>query len=130
MSDTLVDSSAWIAFLRGDAAAVRRVGPLLDKDRAAIWGPIAAEVLSGAPSRRDFDLLKRLLHGLEWLGDPPSLWERVADARFFLARKGSQASLVDLAIALAALDAGHTILTRGSDFRRIQTVVPVEVALF
>jgi predicted nucleic acid-binding protein len=130
VSDTLVDSSAWIAFLRGDAAAVRRVDPLLATDRAAIWGPIAAEVLSGAPSRKDFDHLKRLLHGLEWLADPPSLWERVADARFYLARKGAQASLVDLAIALTALDAGHTILTRDGDFRRIRTVVPVEVALF
>ena len=130
MSDTLVDSSAWISFFRGDLSAIRRIDPLLTEGRAATWGPIAAEVLSGVPLRRDFDLLKRLFHGLDWLSDPVSLWERVAEQRFFLARKGHPASLVDLAISLTAADAGHTLLTRDSDFRRIQTVIPIELDVF
>lgn len=130
MSDTLVDSSAWVAFLRGERPAVWRIDPLLADGRVAITGPISAEVLSGARSRADFDLLKRLLHGLEWLGEPSSLWERVAEHRFALARKGYQASLIDLTIALSALDAGHGLLTRDSDFRRIQAVIPVELQVF
>ena len=130
MSDTLVDSSAWIAFLRGEPPAVRRIDPLLARGRAATWGPIAAEVLSGAPSRKDFDVLKRVFHGLDWLTDPPALWDRVAEHRFALARRGYQASLVDLMIALSALDAGHALLTRDSDFRTIQSVIPIEVEVF
>jgi predicted nucleic acid-binding protein len=130
VSDTLVDSSAWIAFFRGERSAVRRIDRLLADGRVATWGPVAAEVLSGVPSRKEFDLLRELFGGLVWLADPASLWERVAEQRFLLARKGYQASLVDLAISLAASDAGHALLTRDSDFRRIQEGVAIELHLF
>ncbi len=130
MSDTLIDTSAWVSFLRGDRAAVRRIDPLLAEGRVAITGLLSAEVLSGVRSSGDFDLLKRLLHGLEWLPEPASLWERVAEHRFALARRGYQASLMDLTIALSALDAGHTLLTRDAAFRRIQALVPMELEIF
>ena len=130
MSDTLVDTSAWVAFLRGEEAAVRRVGSLLTDGRAAITGPISAEVLSGARSRREFETLKSLLEGLDRLEEPALLWERVAELRFALARNGYQASLIDLTIALSSLDAGHTLLTRDADFERIQAVVPMEIEVF
>lgn len=130
MSDILVDTSAWVAFFRGDAAAIRRVDPLLAEGRVAITGPVFAEVLSGARRAADFDLLNRLLRGLDRLAEPEALWDRVAEHRFALARRGYQASLVDLTIALAALDSGHTLLTRDSDFRRIQAVVPAELEIF
>ena len=74
--------------------------------------------------------MKELFQGLVWLADPSSLWERVAEQRFLLVRKGYQASLADLAISLAASDAGHALLTRDSDFRRIQEVVAIELDLF
>jgi predicted nucleic acid-binding protein len=74
--------------------------------------------------------LKRVFHGLEWLSDPTALWDRLAEHRFALARRGYQASLVDLMIALSALDAGHALLTRDRDFRRIQGVIPIEVEIF
>lgn len=130
MSDILVDTSAWVAFFRGDAAAVRRVDPLLVEGRVAITGPVFAEVLSGARRAADFDLLNRLLRGLDRLAEPEALWDRVAEHRFALARRGYQASLVDLTIALAALDSGHALLTRDLDFRRIQAVIPAELEIF
>lgn len=130
MSDTLVDTSAWVAFLRGDPAAVARIDSLLADARVAVTGPVIAEVVSGARNRADFDLLKRLLNGLDRLPEPASLWDRVGEHRYALARRGYQASLVDLTIALAALDAGHTLLTRDIDFRRIQSVVPAELDIF
>jgi predicted nucleic acid-binding protein len=130
LSDVLADASAWVAFLRGDAAAVRRIDPLLAEGRLAISGAVYAEVLSGTASRGDFDLLSRLLHGLEWLPDPGHLWERIAEGRFALARRGFQAAILDLIIALCALDGRHTLLTRDRDFLRIQTVVPFELEVF
>ena len=130
MSDVLADSSAWIAFLRGEAAAVRRIDPLLAEGRVAIAGAVYAEVLSGTTSRGDFDLLGGLLRGLEWLPEPQDLWERIAEARFALARRGYQAAILDLVIALCALEARHTLLTRDRDFARIQTVVPCELEVF
>ncbi len=130
MTDTLIDTSAWVAFFRGDPVAVRRVDPLLADGRAAVSGPIFAEVVSGARTTSHFELLKRLLGGLDRLDEPEGLWDRVAEHRFALARRGYQASLVDLTIALAALDSAHILLTRDRDFRQIQAVIPAELEVF
>ncbi len=130
MSLSVIDSSAWISFLRGDAAAIRRIDPLLAIGTVAVAGTIVAEVLSGAGSRAEFDHLKDLFEGLERLADPPDLWDRVAEARYALARKCHQASLVDLAIAFACLGGGHTLVTRDRDFRAIGRVLPLELEVF
>lgn len=130
MSLAVVDTSAWISFFRGDSAAIRRIDPLLAVGSAAITGPILAEVLSGAGSRAEFDRLRDLFQGLDRLADTPELWERIAEARYALARKGHQASLVDLSIALACLDGGHTLVTRDRDFRAIARVLPLELEVF
>lgn len=130
MRRTLVDSSAWVDFLRGDRAAVGRVGELLDEGAATVCGPVVAEVVSGARGVAEHALLKELFGGLEWLGDPAGLWPRVADYRFALTRGGFRAGLVDLAIAMAAFDSGLPLLTRDRGFARIRTVVPIELDLF
>jgi predicted nucleic acid-binding protein len=130
MSDVLVDSSVWVDFLRGDLASVKRVDPLLADGRAAITGPIYAEVISGARHRSVFGRLGLLLRSLDSIAPPAAVWEQVADSRFALARQGTQASLVDLLIAVTALHASHTLLTRDRDFSRIAAVLPVEVEIF
>ena len=130
MSATVVDSSAWIGFLRGDVAAVSRVDRLLSDGAVVVTGPIRAEVLSGAQTSGQYERLRRLFEGLIRMADPPDLWDRVAEYRFALARGGFQAEIVDLAVAVAALSGGHRLLTRDRDFARIRTVVPIELDLF
>jgi predicted nucleic acid-binding protein len=126
----LIDSSAWVDFLRGDRAAVRRVGDLLEEGVAMVCGPVVAEVVSGAQNVAEHVLLKELFGGLEWLADPQGLWPRVSDYRFALARGGFRAGLIDLAIATAAFDSGLPLLTRDRGFARIRAVVPIELDLF
>lgn len=130
MSEVLIDSSAWIDFLRGDAAAVKKVDPLLADGRAAISGPIYAEVVSGAQTRAVFDRLSLLFRSLNSLAPPALAWQQVAEARFALARQGTQVHLVDLLIAVTALHGGHSLLTRDRDFSIISKVIPVEVDVF
>ena len=130
MSDVLVDTSVWIAFFRGDPQAIARLDPLLRDDRAAVSGPIVAEVTSGARTPGAFRQLRARLGALTTLEPPPDLWDQVATARFSLARQETQAHLVNLLIALTASTAGHTLLTRDRDFPAIARVVPLDVELF
>jgi tRNA(fMet)-specific endonuclease VapC len=127
VSDLLVDSSIWIDFFRGAPSVERRLDAALEQDRVAVCGPIVAEVLSGAKTRADFVRVKDAFEGLALLPDPLDAWPRVGEARFALARRGTHAALVDVLIALTAAEAGHALLTRDSDFRRIAAVVPVEL---
>jgi len=119
-----------VDFLRGESSAVSRVDELLAEGRATLTGPIAAEVLSGVRSSAEYERLKRLFRGLDCAPDPVSLWPRLAEYRFALARGGFRAGIVDLAIAITALDAGRAVLTRDRDFERIRTVIPIELEVF
>ena len=130
MSDTLIDSSAWVAFFRGDPAAVTRIDPLLADARVAISGPIYAELLSGARSQPDFERLKTRLASLDWLEEPEDLWNDVARARFLLGRQGFQASIVDLMIAATANAMQQVLLTRDGDFIPIAKVIALDLQIF
>lgn len=130
MSDVLVDSSAWIDFFRGERASVSRVDPLLSDGRASICGPVLAEVTSGARTLAVFNELRARLRGLNQLSDPPDLWDRVAEARFRLARQGVQAHIADLTIAVTASAHGHVLLTRDKDFRAIAKTIAFDLDLF
>ena len=127
MSDLLIDTSIWIDFFRGTPDVVHRVDAALEHDRVAVCGPIVAEVLSGTRTRVEFARVRAAFEGLALLPDPLDAWPRVGEARFALARRGTQAALIDILIALTAAEADHTLLTRDSDFRRIAAVVPVEL---
>lgn len=89
-----------------------------------------AEVLSGAPTLAALARLRTLLRSLDWLSEPRDIWDRAAETRFALARRGHQASLVDVYLALSAAEAGHALLTRDTDFARIKEALPLEVTLF
>ncbi len=130
MTLVLIDTSAWIAFFRGERQAVERVDPLLAEGDAAVCGPTYAELVSGAPSPTESRRLAMLLGGLEWLEPAPEIWQRIAAARFALARNGKQSALVDLYIASTAADHGADLLTRDRDFAAIATVVPLQLRHF
>lgn len=130
MKPALVDSSAWVDFLRGEKASVALVGTLLGRGLAAICGPVVAEVLSGAQTSGEYAILKGLVEGLHRAPEPVDVWPRIADHRFALARGGFRVGLVDLVIAVTALDAGLRLVTRDRDFERIRTVVPIDLDLF
>lgn len=129
MSLVLVDTSVWIAFCRGEREPAARVDALLSAGEAGLCGPVLAEVLSGAPSWAEWRRLERLLGALDWLPLPLDVWRRAAEARFTLARRGTQAALADLLIALAAVEADAALLTRDRDFARIAEALPLRLEL-
>jgi len=129
MSDVVVDSSEWIDFFRGDAKTVKRLDRMLADDRIAVTGPIVAEVSSGAQTKAAFELLRKHLGALTVLPDPPNLWQQVAEVRFQLSRRGFQAHIVDLTIALTAYANGNTLLTRDKDFKVIAEVTFLDLDL-
>jgi predicted nucleic acid-binding protein len=103
---------------------------LLAEGDAAVCGPTYAELVSGAPSPAESRRLASLLQGLDWLEPATSVWGRIAEARFALARAGKQAAVLDLFIALVAADHGAELLTRDRDFEDISRVVPLQLRRF
>src|SRR5919205_2571482 len=103
----LIDTSAWIEFLRDTGSPVcRRVDDLLD-DEIATCHPIRMEVLAGARDERHLNDLRRLLARASLLPTRAGLYEQAA-ALYRACRQGGETvrKLIDCLIAATAIRTG------------------------
>jgi predicted nucleic acid-binding protein len=116
----LVDSSAWIEFLRatGSPAHLHLRSTLEQGAELASTDVIVMEILAGARDEADRDRLRRLLYGLEFLAvDGPADYEQAAEL-YRACRAGGETprKLTDCLIATVAIRNGATLLCEDADF--------------
>jgi predicted nucleic acid-binding protein len=113
----LVDTSAWVEFLRDTGSAVcERVDALLD-DAPAVCDPVRMEVLAGARDEAHLMSLRGLLARASVVPVGPTHYERAAAMYRSCRRNGETVRrLIDCLIAAAAVDAGIPILHADTDF--------------
>ncbi len=102
----LIDSSAWIEFMRGGEAAQPELAGALRDGSAAITEPIWAELWSGARSKREEDFLKGVRSSCQWLECDGKCWDRSYDLRRKAIRAGLNCPLADVLIVACALRYG------------------------
>ena len=113
----LIDTSAWVEFLRGtESATHKRVRGLLD-DEIATCEAVRMEVLAGARSERHRHEIGRLLARARTL-ETLSVDYDVAAVTYRSCRRGGESprSLVDCLIAAVAIRAGVALLHADRDF--------------
>jgi predicted nucleic acid-binding protein len=128
----LVDSSAWIEFLRatGSPVNLRLRSALQQGDELASTDVIVMEILAGARDDSDRDRLRRLLYGLEFIAvEGPADFEHAADL-YRACRAGGEAprKLTDCLIAAVAIRSGAALLCEDSDFLTIARHSPLRLA--
>ena len=101
---TLIDTSAWIEFLRrnGRAEVKHRVAAFLDMNEAAYCGPIEFELLSGARDSETADI-RDAFRFSERLDFPAACWQRAAQIERALRTKGVTIPRDDVFVAAASL---------------------------
>ena len=128
----LVDSSAWIEFLRatGSPAHLRLRSALEQGGALASTDVIVMEILAGARDDADRDRLRRLLYGLEFLAvDGPADYERAAELYRLCRRRGeTPRKLSDCLIAAVAIRCGVELLCEDADFDAIARHAPLRLA--
>jgi hypothetical protein len=113
----LVDTSAWVEFLRDTASPVcARLDELLEADIATCH-PIRMELLAGARDERHLDDLRRLLARASILPTEPTDYEEAA-ALSRACRRGGETvrKLIDCLIAAVAIRADVSLLHADTDF--------------
>ena len=113
----LIDTSAWVEFLRDTGSDVcQKVDDLLGDDIATCH-PIRMEVLSGARDEPHLSDLRRLLARASLLPTRATDYEQAA-ALFRACRCGGETvrKLIDCLIAATAIRAGVAVLHADSDF--------------
>jgi predicted nucleic acid-binding protein len=128
----LVDTSVLVDYLEGrDSRAVRRFDEVLERDIPFGISPLTyMEVLQGAATEKDFDLLNEYL-GSQTLYAPkagPGSYAAAAKIFYRLRKVGlSGPGSVDCLIAQTAIEYGLFLLHNDSDFDRIAKVTPLKM---
>jgi len=112
----LVDTSAWIEFLRRREPCYRIVGGLIDEDRIVCAGLVLGELIQGAKSEKELAVLKEFLHVFDFLPESARLWGKAGELSFSLRRKGHAIGLSDCWLAVAAKENDAAILSLDRHF--------------
>jgi predicted nucleic acid-binding protein len=127
----LVDSSAWVEFLRATGSPAHlAVRSALEEGLAlATCDVILMEILAGARDETDRERLRRLLCGLEFLTvEGPDDYERAAEL-YRLCRSGGETprNLSDCLIAVVAIRNDAELLCQDADFLTISRHAPLRL---
>jgi predicted nucleic acid-binding protein len=129
---TLVDSSAWIEFLRATGSRIHKHlhSALAAGEPLSCTDAVLMEVLAGARDRADREDLRRLLYGVEFLAvDGPADYEQAAEL-YRLCRAGGDTprQLTDCLIAAVAIRNEAELLCEDADFLAIARHTPLRLA--
>lgn len=129
----LVDTSAWVEFLRGTGSETHlRLRGLLERDDPlATTEVVVMEVLAGARDQAHLERLRRAVlgrcemlvgHGLADYEEASAIYRRCRGQGSTVRR------LVDCLIAAVAIRAGVPLLHADDDFERIARHCPLQLA--
>jgi predicted nucleic acid-binding protein len=129
----LVDSSAWVEFLRATGSPVHhRLRAALEEGAAlASSDVILMEILAGARDAADRERLRRLLYGLEFIAvEGPADYEAAAEI-FRACRRGGETprKLTDCLIGAVAIRGGAELLCADADFSVIARHADLRLSL-
>ncbi len=113
----VVDSSAWIEFLRDtDSPVCNAVDQLLDAD-LAVCDAISMEILAGAKDERHLSQLRGLINRATMLPTTSADFDEAAALYRVCRRRGDTVrKLIDCLIAAVAIRAGAELLHADADF--------------
>lgn len=113
----LIDTSAWIDYLRGrDTPFRREARRLILDDRAATVGPVWAELLVGVRSTRDRRRVDRALEGLHRIDADLEDWRAAGMLGAELGNRGLTIPLTELLIATVCRRRNLSLLTSDQHF--------------
>ena len=126
----VVDTSAWVEFLRRTGSAVDlAVRGAIEQDRVVLVEPVTAELLMGARDRQEVELLRRMFAALP-LGivAPRDDFEAAADLfRACRATERTPRGLVDCLVVATAARLGHSLLHHDRDVHVLAAIAGVAV---
>lgn len=124
MKLVLIDTSAWIDFLRQPQGAMGdEVAQMLTSGAAALCGVVQAELLQGAKGRKEQDQLDFLLANVPCLEITSSDWLGAGRLLAQLRAKGLQVPLSDALIAVCAKRNKASVLTLDQHFQHLGVVL-------
>ena len=129
MSLVLVDTSAWIDFFRDDSSPYGVVvDALLQEGLVCTIGLVKAEILPGARTKKEFNLLKEYFNALPFLADSADMWDKVISGQCKLKQKGINGiGIPDLIVAITAMAHDVEVFSRDRHFVSIHEIIGLKL---
>ena len=120
-SVVLIDTSAWIDFFRGKQTAVTDAVQLaLQLGTARLCGPVKAELLQGAKTKKEKQQLQIVFGAVENLSTNEADWEIAGNSLQMLREGGVTLALTDALIAAIANRHKAMVLTLDHHFAHLK----------
>ena len=123
----LVDTSAWIEFFRKKAPYHKAIIELIDSRRICCTGIVLAELIQGAKSQKELDVLKEFLYVFDFLHDSTEMWKKAGELSFLLRQKGETVGLADCYISVVASSNNVKLLTLDKHFDIIKKEIDLNL---
>lgn len=115
----LVDTSAWIEFFRKKDPYHTVVLELIDSARICCVGIVFAELLEGAKSQKELNVLKEFQYVFDFLPETIEMWRKAGELSYLLRQKGKAVGLSDCYISVAVSSNNTQLLTLDRHFEVI-----------
>ncbi|MBI5418310.1 PIN domain-containing protein [Candidatus Poribacteria bacterium] len=116
----LIDTSIWIDFFRNkDNVLVEKIAMLLKSNKTVYTGIIALELINGAKSNKELEILDNLFSTMDKINTNEKTFFNAGKLGFAIARKGYTINTVDLLIAQIAIENNLSIMTNDEHFNII-----------
>ena len=122
----LVDTSAWIDYFRKKEPAHGVVSGLMSENRICCVGIVLAELMQGAKSEKELDVIKDFVHVFEFLPENIQLWKQAGELSFSLRRSGAGIGLADCFIATITAHYGVSLYTFDKDFTAVKESLHID----
>jgi predicted nucleic acid-binding protein len=124
----LVDTSAWIEFFRGkESSTSLRLREYLKLNQACYTGPIAVELYQGAKTNKEIEVIDQLLQTIHYVDISRAHYHHAGQISHKAARSGKIFSVVDLILAVVALDEDLRLLSLDTHFKEISHFCPLSL---
>ena len=124
MNKILIDTCAWIDFLRSAEGALGNyVARLIENDQALLCGVIITELLQGAKGKKEKQQLEFLISGIEILDINRQDWIDAGLCLQNLRSKGITLPVTDALIAMLATRHSVSVLTIDKHFNHLSVTV-------
>lgn len=120
MTEVLVDTSAWVEFLRGrESRPGDAIEELIVRDEVALTGPVIAELRGGVRGKRETLMVDNLLAIASYHEVVRVDWEAAGAALNSLSRRGITVPKSDAVIAAVARRLRIPVLTIDAHFAHL-----------
>lgn len=126
----LVDTTVWVKYLRGlDVSIKNRIGSLVLEERVFTSEIIIMEILRGAKSDKEYNMLYQDFLALPQLAIDHNVWEKAWKDAYKLRKGGINIPMADMIISAVAVyykctlmhsDAHFNLLAKHSDLKAFE----------